>query len=154
MDGILQSTGLKKKWPGHKNRIQILSGERRMCWIFWLWENRAINQRSWHRRLLSLLMELIDKPICVRCETLQVCDLKGLAASTLNARTMETMKKLIQVNTCFPEASTLCLAVCWISHAIIFCCVFFWLCRFCHVGTELYGHSQCAKILFLLLVSD
>lgn len=39
----------------------------------------------------------------VRCEMMQVVDLSGLSSSTLNARTLGTLKSVISVNKCFPE---------------------------------------------------
>ncbi|CAB9515772.1 Phosphatidylinositol/phosphatidylcholine transfer protein [Seminavis robusta] len=42
-------------------------------------------------------------PNVVRCEAIQVVDLKGLNASALNKRTLECLQNLINVNKCFPE---------------------------------------------------
>ena len=39
----------------------------------------------------------------VRCESVAVVDLKGLKASSLNARTLAVMKSMAKINQCFPE---------------------------------------------------
>lgn len=62
---------------------------------------------GWHQMIYTFPKQIakaqkIDSDI-VRCESVAVVDLKGLKASSLNARTLDVMKSMAKINQCFPE---------------------------------------------------
>jgi len=62
---------------------------------------------GWHQMMYTFPKQIakaqkID-PDIVRCEVIAIVDLKGLKASSLNARTLEVMKSMAKINQCFPE---------------------------------------------------
>lgn len=72
-----------------------------------LTELENIEKYAWfsslHRFKAEIARAQTINPDVVRCEAIQIVDLKGLNASVLNKRTLDTLARLVTVNKCFPE---------------------------------------------------